>query len=152
MKLNEQVAELESYVPKMELLEPSVSSASVGWQIDHDLRVLSGVLQSIRQEPIKTFQPKFSFKKSIIFALGIIPRGKVKAPKQVNNLELISAETLQDIFSKTKYLLSKWRSIPENHFFSHHIFGDLSKQKTERFLEIHTQHHLNIIRDIIKVK
>jgi hypothetical protein len=42
--------------------------------------------------------------------------------------------------------------VSRDHFFEHPYFGKLKLKETIRFLEIHTQHHLDIIRDIIMNK
>jgi len=41
-------------------------------------------------------------------------------------------------------------SANKNAHFNHFIFGALNKNRTIRFLEIHTNHHLKIIKDILK--
>lgn len=40
-------------------------------------------------------------------------------------------------------------SLNQNQYFSHYIFGILNRDKTLRFIEIHTNHHLKIVRDIL---
>ena len=49
-----------------------------------------------------------------------------------------------------KELVSKIEAIDKRAYFIHHIFGSLNKEQTIRFLNIHTNHHLNIVEDILK--
>ena len=39
--------------------------------------------------------------------------------------------------------------ISEDHFFEHPYFGNMKKRPTVHFLEIHTKHHIKIIREIV---
>ena len=43
MLFEKQLSELESYLPQMDVTNPKISSSTVGWQIDHALRVLRGI-------------------------------------------------------------------------------------------------------------
>jgi hypothetical protein len=36
--------------------------------------------------------------------------------------------------------------------FIHPVYGQLNKKQTKRLLEVHTRHHLKIVRDILKIK
>jgi hypothetical protein len=38
----------------------------------------------------------------------------------------------------------------KNQYFTHPIFGDLNTGQTFKFLGVHTNHHLKIIKDILK--
>jgi hypothetical protein len=38
----------------------------------------------------------------------------------------------------------------KNQYFTHPIFGDLNTEQTFKFLGVHTNHHLKIIKDIVK--
>ena len=68
----------------------------------------------------------------------------VLPPEQI--LEVDMQMQLQHAYANLKQL----ELLPENIFFDHHIFGMLNKQETLRFLEIHTNHHLKIVNDILK--
>jgi hypothetical protein len=48
--------------------------------------------------------------------------------------------------------LNQLEKINKNQFIEHPYFGHLNKKETEKFLYIHTLHHLKIIKDLIKKK
>ena len=67
----------------------------------------------------------------------------------------INTEILHNIDSQKRFklALSHTRMIKKAHhnaYFRHLIFGYLNKKRTIRFLQIHTAHHLKIIKDILK--
>ena len=85
-----------------------------------------------------------------MFPIGYIPRGKVKAPKIVQPPNIILDEDLHAQLQTAKNHIDILKDLPEKAYFKHFIFGKLSKQQTFRFLQMHTNHHLKIVRDILK--
>jgi hypothetical protein len=81
-----------------------------------------------------------------------IPRGKAKAPKIVAPKADINKDELQLHLNRTRETIKALELVSKDHFFEHPYFGKLKLKETIRFLEIHTQHHLDIIRDIIMNK
>lgn len=144
------IQQLESYIPQAEKSNPNVTASTVAWQIDHSLKVIKASLMMLKNSDPKKYQPKFSIAKSIVLFTGKIPRGKARAPKQVNYKGDISQESLKNQAEELKTLVKEINSIEENKYFSHPIFGDINKKKTLKFVGIHTNHHLKIIKDIIK--
>jgi hypothetical protein len=55
-------------------------------------------------------------------------------------------ESLKNTYQAITYL----KDCEENQYFMHPFFGQLNKKQTIKFLAIHTEHHLKIIRDILK--
>ena len=81
---------------------------------------------------------------------GYIPRGRARVPKDVRNDKEITKETILEFLGKTKTQISKVEGLHKNSYFPHPIFGDISKKEAIRFIEVHTEHHLKIIRDMLK--
>jgi hypothetical protein len=142
--------QLENHIPNFEKTNPNVSNSTVGWQIDHCLLVINGIISQLEISDPTEFQSKFNFPKFMVFTMGKIPRGKARAPKTVNPTEKATVIELQTKIELAKNNILKLTSFSENLFFKHPFFGDLNKKQTEKFLTIHTKHHLKIIEDILK--
>ncbi len=142
--------QLESHISNFEKTNPNVSNSTVGWQIDHCLLVINGIIGQIEiSDPLK-YQPKWTFPKFMVFTTGKIPRGKAKAPKVVIPTQVATQEKLIAKLAVAKNNVLKLDSFSENQFFNHPFFKDLNVKQTKKFLTIHTKHHLKIIEDILK--
>ena len=102
-----------------------------------------------QSEP-KLYKYKFNISRFFVFLSKTIPRGKAKAPKVVIPVEEITIETLQESLKNTYQAIAYLKDCQEHQYFMHPFFGQLNKKQTIKLLAIHTQHHLKIIRDILK--
>jgi hypothetical protein len=148
--LHKLLLQLENHIPNLDKTNSKISSSSIGWQIDHCLLVINGIIDQLEVSNPTEFQSKFNFPKFMVFTMGKIPRGKARAPKTVNPTEKATVIELQTKIELAKKNILKLTSFSENLFFKHPFFGDLNKKQTEKFLAIHTKHHLKIIQDILK--
>jgi hypothetical protein len=148
--LTDLLLRIEKNIPFKNEINHNISKTSVGWHLDHTIKVINTVSAKTIDSNSKNYISKFNFKQWVIFKLGFFPRGKAKAPKVVlppeKILEADIMAQLEHAYSNLKIL----ELLPENAFFEHHLFGMLSKKETLRFLKIHTNHHLKIINDILK--
>ncbi|NJW53359.1 DUF1569 domain-containing protein [Salinimicrobium oceani] len=151
-KLQYQLDEMEQKIPFLKSKAPEISKATVGWHLDHDLRVILAVISGLENSEPQAYKRSFSWKKKLVFLLNKIPRGKARAPRRVIPDGEISAEELEDKIKTTRKKLNSFQTLPENAFFEHPFFGHLRKEETPKFLVIHTEHHLKIVRDILKDK
>jgi len=150
MKIEKQLQELKSYYNDIEKRNDKISNSSIGWQIDHSLKVVNASSNAYLTSEAKKYKPKFSFVKFFILTFKYIPRGKSKAPKLVNNKESISLGKIEEQMILANDNLNKVAQADANLYFLHPIFGHLNKKEYANFLEIHTAHHLKIIKDILK--
>lgn len=148
--LNKLVNELESNIGFTDKVNSSVSNASVGWHIEHSLKVITQIIDAIEKSDPKEYKWRFNFGRTLVFSFNKIPRGKGKAPKTVIPEGNITNETLKHHVQKTRFVIKKIESLDPNHYFKHPYFGNLNLKPTKKFLGIHTGHHLKIINDIIK--
>lgn len=150
MSLTTLIDALEAYIPQHQQENPRVSSSTVGWQIAHALKVVKGVVRSLEVSKPEDYEHKFSLSKTAVLTLQKIPRGKAKAPKYVRpEEEEMSQEGLQEQVASTRRALEKLQQLPKEVHFAHPYFGSLKKKQAEKFIKIHTQHHLDIIKDML---
>ncbi len=150
MLFEKQLAELESYIPQLEKTNPKVTHSNVGWQVDHALRVIRGVAKQLEDSNPSEFKSKFSFPKFFVMLTKHIPRGKARVPKSVRNENPITEESIREFLEKTKLQVDKIEDLNKNTYFPHPIFGHMNKKEAIRFIGIHTEHHLKIIRDMFQ--
>ena len=150
MLFEKQLSELESYFPQLEKINSEITHSNVGWQIDHALRVLRAISKELEDSNPAKFKGKFSFAKFFVMTTKYIPRGKSKVPRILQNDKEITKESINDFLDRTKLQVNKINSLDKNSFFPHPIFGHMNKDEAIRFIEIHTEHHLKIIRDMLR--
>jgi hypothetical protein len=142
--------ELANYIADYNQSNHAISEASVGWHIEHSLLVIKQVTATVAQSEPKLYKSKFNVKRFVVFLTKTIPRGKAKAPKVVIPSEEITVDLLQESLKNTYQAITYLKDCEANQYFMHPFFGQLNKKQTIKLLEIHTQHHLKIIRDILK--
>lgn len=146
--LNNLIEEIEQAIPFYIQQEDSISSVSVAWQLHHTLSVIVRISKVLIKTNPKDYKKDFNMRRNVIFTLGKIPRGRGKAPDAVNKLESIEKEEIIDLLKQAKALITMHESLPEHAFFTHHYFGTMNKKQTLKFINIHTEHHLKIVREI----
>jgi hypothetical protein len=141
---------LQVKISDLEKVNTAISQSSVGWQIEHTLLTINGILKTVAASDPKQY--KYSFKpiKLLVFTTKKIPRGRAKSPDVVVPKGPITKEGLQAHLDKSYAHLGNIPKISHDQYFEHPIFGHLKLKDTLVFLEIHTRHHLQIIEDIIK--
>jgi hypothetical protein len=142
--------ELANYIADYNQSNHAISEASVGWHIEHSLLVIKQVTATVAQSEPKLYKSKFNVKRFVVFLTKTVPRGKAKAPKVVIPSEEITVDLLQESLKNTYQAITYLKDCEANQYFMHPFFGQLNKKQTIKFLEIHTEHHLKIIRDILK--
>jgi len=144
------ITELESYIAVKDKRNGSVSTSDIAWQIDHSLKVFNLVSETLVNSDLELYTSKFNKWRLLLFTIGYFPRGKVKAPKHVRPPEIITIEDLELQLQVAYQNIEKVKLADKNAHFKHFIFGVLNKNRTIRHLQLHTNHHLKIIRDILK--
>jgi hypothetical protein len=148
--LHNLLLQLESHIPNFDKTNSRVSNSTIGWQIDHCLLVINGIVGQLENSNPSEFKSKWNFNKFMVFTTGKIPRGKARAPKIVTPVDVATAEELKAKIELAKTNILKLNSFPTNAHFKHPFFNNLNTKQTEKFLAIHTKHHLKIIEDILK--
>jgi hypothetical protein len=144
------LTKIEANIPHKAAKNPSVSKATVGWQLDHALKVFNAVSEWTENSNPEDYEFKLNYWRTVLLTLGYFPRGRVKAPKHVLPPESITTEDLEKQLQTARTHVDKLKMLPKNAYFKHFIFGKLNKKQTLRFLEVHTNHHLKIVKAILK--
>ena len=145
------ISQLESKISQFETTNLTVSGGSVGWHIEHSLKTIDQIVTACKNSNPVNYQWHFNFKRFLIMSIAKkIPRGKARAPKIVRPEGDISTESLTLSLEKVKENLKNWGNLDKNANFPHPFFGILNKKETEKFLLLHTKHHLMIVNDMLK--
>lgn len=148
--LKQELQEVERYFELEDKVNPAVSVSGVYWHLHHILQAGGGMLYNLRKSNPAEYKPAFNANRLFVFTFKRLPRGKAKAPKNLKVPEVITKEILQDQLAKTKDAIARLNEVPKNGFVNHFVFGHLNLKRTKTLVKIHTQHHLRIIRDILK--
>lgn len=148
-KLAIQLREMQDLSEHWEKKNRDISVESVGWHLLHNLQVINGVIASLASSDPNAYAPKFSFLKWGILLTKKMPRGKARAPKSVMPTQIDKAELDAALDRASLSVLNLLNQSPKQ-YFTHPMFGDLNTKLTSRFLWIHTEHHLKIVRDILR--
>ncbi|KJD31826.1 hypothetical protein PK35_13140 [Tamlana nanhaiensis] len=147
--LTQQLAQIENLIPQINLTNTKTSKASIGWHLDHSLKVFNVVSTATIQSNPEDYKWTFNFWRALLLPINYIPRGKAKAPKYVLPPENILEQDIRNQLETARFNLNALQHLPKTSYFKHFIFGKLSKKKTLRFLQMHTHHHLKIINKIL---
>lgn len=141
---------LESYISDSERFNTTVSKANIAWHIDHSLKVINSVVTNMQNSDPTLYVDNFSFLGKVLLQFNFFPRGKAKAPKHVKPPEVILESAIITQLAEAKQHLKEISNLDENAYFKHPLFGNVNKARVLRFLKAHTDHHLKIIKSILK--
>ncbi|MBT8259368.1 MAG: DUF1569 domain-containing protein [Bacteroidia bacterium] len=148
--LDSYLHELESYIEQRDAINIEVSQADVAWHLDHMLKTINQIYLALEESNPDEFDSSFSMIRTASLSLNYIPRGRAQSPQSVRPPENILTE---DIFSQLEEVRRNVKKFPELYkgaYFDHPVFGHLKRSHSMRFLQVHTNHHLKIIKDILE--
>jgi hypothetical protein len=148
--LQKEFSLIRTYLKNETKQKLSVSKGNVGWHIDHSLKVINSVSEALINSDPKDYKSRFNVMRFFAFTIGSFPRGKAKAPKRVLPPKKILKEDIKNQLELAVQNILSINNIEENQYFMHPLFKELNKKQTIKFLKLHTNHHLKIIRDILK--
>jgi len=149
-KINNLLNNLEAQVDNYSKLNQNISEGNVGWHIVHSCLVVNSVCAAVVKSNASKFIKKFSFKAFLVLLLNSFPRGKAKAPSFTMPSEELSPTYILKSIQASRASIETLSKAGKNQYFTHPIFGELNKADTFKFLAMHTNHHLKIIKDILK--
>lgn len=147
-RLNAILDQLEAKISIYEVVNTTVSSKAISWHIEHTLLTVNGIIDALHKSNPKDYKWKFNLVRLLVLTRKQIPRGKAKAPEIVLPKETIEERQLLVHLAKARLKIAELANLEANHFFYHPLCGNLKLDQTISFLEIHSNHHLAIIKDI----
>jgi hypothetical protein len=141
------ISENIQYLEKENL---KISKGSVGWHLDHSLKVINSVYENIKESKPTNYNKKFNLLRLVTFTLGSFPRGKARSPKSVLPPEIILKEAIENQLAVAIKNLESINGFDDNQFFTHPLFKQLNKKQTIKFIGLHTNHHIKIMKEILK--
>jgi hypothetical protein len=140
---------IKEYIIHQEEKNIKISKGSVGWHLDHSLKVINSVFEALKNSNSEDYKKQFNGLRLFTFTLGFFPRGKAKSPKRVLPPEIIVKEDIENQLEKAMENMAMVSVLEDNQFFTHPLFKQLNKKQTLKFLKLHTKHHLKIVEDIL---
>ncbi len=147
-----QLNEVASFIAVRDTINLEMSEASVAWHMDHIYLMVNQLHKALQYSDESNYKADSNPTRDYVFASNTLPRGKVTAPESVTPKGDITINTLQMHYDEALATVEKLPTLAENKHFSHPILGTMNRDETIIFLTIHTEHHLKIIRDILKNK
>lgn len=149
-KLLLQLEEIENLKLISNKISPNISDASIGWHLEHSLLVISKIIEGLKISNPENYAPKITLGKLFILTTSYIPRKKGKAPNFTIPKNDSTPENISKNINLIKANLHQLNTLHPNSFIDHPYFGHLNLKETLKFLCIHTNHHLKIVKDIQK--
>lgn len=145
-----QLSEIENNIEYRDVRNIAVSKADVAWHLDHILKTINRLTEALENSDPNTYESSFNVPRIMSLTAGYIPRGRAQSPQNIRPPKIIVTDDILRQLSEARKNIEKLRSLDVNANFDHPVFGMLIKAQTIRFLEVHTNHHLKIIADILK--
>ena len=147
--LPDQFERLESLVSRADERNPAISAWSVGDQIEHICMAAGGFAVVLITGRGPSFAGAHRDQKHEVLVDGVIPRGVIKVPAAGEPKTGRSADELTAMLKKTWSRVEKAASVADDRTADHPLLGPLTRDEMLRFTEVHTDHHLRIIDEIL---
>ncbi|WP_298519612.1 DUF1569 domain-containing protein [uncultured Kordia sp.] len=145
-----QLSEIERNIEYRDVKNSTVSKADVAWHLDHILKTINRLTETLESSDPEVYESSFNVPRIMSLTAGFIPRGKAESPQSVRPPEIIVTDDILKQLLEARKSIDKLQSFDANVNFDHPVFGMLDKAQTIRFLEVHTNHHLKIVADILE--
>ena len=144
------MSNFEYFIEKRDSRRTEISEVDVAWHVDHCLKTINRIYGRLEDSNPEEYTGNFSLSRTLIYTWGDFPRGVAESPKVVRPPDNISTDSLYQQLETARKNIQKLAELPANSHFKHPTFKVLNRKQSLRFLEIHTHHHIKIIRDILK--
>lgn len=141
---------IEEYLVHRDSMNKEVSKVAIAWHLDHSLKVINRICDTLRVSKPEAYKGEFSMSRIFSFTFNYIPRGRANSPTAVRPPDTIKTKDIVSQLLEAREKVVMIESLDSKANFNHPVFGQLNKKQAKRFIEVHTYHHLKIIKDILK--
>lgn len=152
MHLMRVLARLSKMIPYRSETNREVSSSSVGWHIDHSLKVVNSIFATLVKSDPEKYIWEENKSRDYVLSKGEIKRGIAESPPHVVPPPFIEIDYLNAQLETAKKNAVLLKDLHPNAYFRHHVLGAMNRDEAKKFITIHSKHHLNIINDILMQK
>jgi len=128
------------------------SSWCAAAHFDHMIKVAHSILYVLAKPEIVAAPRGINLLGRIVLVLGWMPRGRAQAPERLRG-GAVTVEELQARLTELEAMLDRVAGrtdAPTVPILRHPTFGGLTREQALRFIIIHTEHHLKIVRTVIR--
>ena len=147
--LDSYLQELESFIEQRDAINKDVSQVDVAWHLDHMLKTINQITIALERSNPDDYESSFSLIKTASLTMNYIPRGRGQAPQSVRPPENILTEDIYSQLEDARMSAKKILELDKYAYLDHPVFGVLKRSQTMRFLQVHTNHHLKIVKEIV---
>lgn len=152
MHLMRVLARLSNMMRYRDEINKEVSASSVGWHIDHSLKVVNSICETLAKSDPEKYMADENKSRDYVLGKGEIKRGVAESPPHVVPPPIIEPDELIAQLEKAKKNIVLLKQLHPQSYFRHHVLGTFSRDEAKKFITIHSKHHLNIINDILMQK
>lgn len=132
-----------------------ISAWSPAQHLDHMVKVSSALTGLILNFETPRLARGITITGRAVLALGWIPRGRGKAPERLHGTHV----TRDELLASLDALAAKVQRVDATHLVAsrgpiapHPIFGGLTPRQALRFITVHNNHHMRIVRDVLRAR
>lgn len=140
---------LEEQITLHSLSNPEVSQVDVGWHLAHSFKVINQIYAVVKESDPAKYRWLPNPLRVLVWKSGKMKRGAGKAPDSVLPSTHITEDSLRQQLAEARGSIVAFNDLPERGHMRHFAFGTLKRDDALRFVEIHTNHHLQIMLDIV---
>jgi len=144
----QQLDALSGWVEQRDRLHAPTSMWTIGQQIEHCCLVIGGVHEALRRSEPPAPPAKITIVRRAVWWTGRIPHGRANAPKSVQPAAVPDRTHLEAAIERARGQVDSIRNLAQDAWFRHFMFDVLRRDEALRFLQIHTNHHLRIMKQI----
>lgn len=148
--LLERLDRITAFHKHLAVINPGVSNWSIGQQAEHVVRATSAFTVLILRNRVSDGNAEVKPIKDALLSRGFIPRGAAEAPEGTHPAADTDPAQLYQLLLKTRNRVERLIEVDPDAVAVHPYLGEMKRDEIIRFMVIHLDHHLSIMREILE--